>query len=95
VHLGDEVGPGEHEHLVAAFEHFAAEVVGAEVVALHPGAERAVEHEHAFEERGEERMLGAAADRACASSRISHPIRLRGAARRPVGVCQARRLSPS
>ena len=32
----------------------AAEVVGAEVLVLHPGAERAVEHEHALGERVEE-----------------------------------------
>ena len=72
VHLGDEVGPGEHEHLVAALERLAAEVVGAEVVALHPGAERAVEHQHALGERVEERMPGAAPDRASAPARIGH-----------------------
>ena len=55
VHLGDEVGPGEHEVLVAALERRAAEVVGAEVVALHPGAERTVEHEDALAQRVEER----------------------------------------
>ena len=54
VHLRDEVGPGEHEVLVAALEGGAAEVVGAEVLVLDPGAEGAVEHEHALVERVEE-----------------------------------------
>ena len=54
VHLGHEVGPGEHEHLVAALEGRPAEVVGAEVVALHPRAERTVEDEDTFPERVEE-----------------------------------------
>ena len=48
VHLADEVGAGEHEVLVAALERRAAEVVGPEVLVLHPGAERAVEDEHAL-----------------------------------------------
>ena len=43
VHPGDDVGPGEAEHLVAALERGAAEVVGRQVEALHVGAERAVE----------------------------------------------------
>ena len=38
----DEVGPGEHEHLVAALEGVTTEVVGAEVELLHVGAEGAV-----------------------------------------------------
>ena len=80
VHLRDEVGAGEHEHLVAALERLAAEVVGAEIVALHPGAERAVEHEHALGERVEERVLRAAANRAGVATRIRHHTRLRGAA---------------
>ena len=50
----DEVGPREHEVLVAALERGAAEVVGTEVLVLHPGAERAVEDEDALGERGEE-----------------------------------------
>ena len=54
VHLRDEVGAGEDELLVAALERLAAEVVGAEVVALHPGAERAVEDEHPLAQRVEE-----------------------------------------
>ena len=70
VHLRDEVGPGEHELLVAALERLAAEVVGAEVLALHPGAERTVEHEHPLGERVEERVLRATADRAGAAARI-------------------------
>ena len=80
----DEVGPGEHELLVAAFERLAAEVVGAEVVALHPGAERAVEHEHALVQRVEERVLRAAADRVSASARIgpSHQVTWRRRGRR-------------
>ena len=83
VHLRDEVGPGEHELLVAALERLAAEVVGAEVVALHPRAERAVEHEHALVERVEEGMTGSARHRASTPPRISHLTRLRGPERCP------------
>ncbi len=54
VHLPDEVGSGEDEALVAALERGATEVVGPETLVLHPGAERAVEHEDALGERGEE-----------------------------------------
>ena len=46
MHLGDEIGPGEHEVLVATLELGPAEVVGREVAALDPRAERAVEDEH-------------------------------------------------
>src|SRR6266480_381460 len=42
VHLGDEVGPGEHHVLVAALELRTAEVVGAEILLLHPRPEGAV-----------------------------------------------------
>ena len=45
VHLLDQLGPGEHEVLVAALERGTAEVVGAEVLVLHPRAEGAVEDE--------------------------------------------------
>ena len=38
----DEVGPGEHEHLVAALEGVTTEVVRGEVELLHVGAEGAV-----------------------------------------------------
>ena len=55
VHLGDEVRPGEHQVLVAAFERESAEVVGAEILALHPGTERTVEDEDALAQRVEER----------------------------------------
>ncbi len=75
------VGAGGDEVLVAALERLAAEVVGAEVVALHPGAERAVEHEHALVERVEKRVYGAAADRRSGSSGVRHPSRLRGVVR--------------
>ena len=81
VHLRDEVGAGEHELLVAAVEGLAAEVVGAEVLALHPGAERSVEHQHSFGERIEERVLRAAPDGAVGAARVSHRTRLRGAER--------------
>jgi len=54
VHPGDQVGPGEHEVLVAPLELGTAEVVRAEVLRLHPGAERAVEQEHARFEGAEE-----------------------------------------
>ena len=76
MHLGDEVGPREHELLVAALEREAAEVVGAEVVALHPGAERPVEHEHALTERIEERRLGAATDRGVRATGVNHQTRV-------------------
>ena len=42
-----EVGPGEHEVLVAALELGAAEVVRGQVLALDPGSERTVEDEDA------------------------------------------------
>ena len=90
VHLGDEVGPGEHEVLVAALEREAAEVVGAEVVALHPGAERAVEHEHALRQRIEERRLGATTDRGVRATGVDHQTRV-GAPIRAVGI---HRLTP-
>ena len=48
VHLADEVGSGHDEVLVAALERLAAEVVGAEILALDPGAERTVEDQDAF-----------------------------------------------
>ena len=48
VHLADEVGAREHEVLVATLERFAAEVVRTELLALHPGTERAVEDQDAF-----------------------------------------------
>ncbi len=54
VHLADEVGAGEDEVLVAPLEGGAAEVVGAEIVVLGPGAERAVEDEDAVAESVEE-----------------------------------------
>ena len=45
VHAGDDVGPGEAEHLVAALEGEPTEVVAAEVERLDVRAERAVEHD--------------------------------------------------
>ena len=45
VHAGDDVGPGEAEHLVAALEGEPTEVVGTEVERLDVGAEGAVEHD--------------------------------------------------
>ena len=53
VHAGDDVGPGEAQHLVAALERGAAEVVGGEVEALHVRAERAVEDDDALVHRVE------------------------------------------
>ena len=50
VHPLDQVGAGEDEPLVAPFECRAPEVVGSEPLVLHPGAERAVEHEHTLVE---------------------------------------------
>ena len=53
VHAGDDVGPGEAQHLVAALERDAAEVVGTEVEALHVRAERPVEDDDALVHRFE------------------------------------------
>ena len=53
MHPGHEMGRVEHEHLVAALERRPAEVVGGEVLVLHPGAERTVEHEDPLGERVE------------------------------------------
>ena len=47
VHAGDDVGTGQAQHLVAALERGAAEVVGGQVESLHVRAERAVEHDDA------------------------------------------------
>ena len=46
VHLGDHVGSGDHEQLVAALEVLAAEVVGPQAQRLHVGAEGAVVDDH-------------------------------------------------
>ncbi len=47
-------GRVEHEVLVAPLEARPAEVVDGQVLALHPRAERPVEHEHAVAQRVEE-----------------------------------------
>ena len=86
VHLADQVGPGEHEVLVATFERESAEIVGAEVVALHPGAERTVEHEHALAQGIEEGGLRAATDRRCAAAGVDHRSRLRGGVLLPESI---------
>ena len=54
---GDDVGPGEAEHLVAALELGAAEVVGRQVEALDEGAEGAVEDDDALVDRVEEGLV--------------------------------------
>ena len=46
VHRGDDVGPGDHQQLVAALERLAPEVVGAEAQRLDVGAEGAVVDDH-------------------------------------------------
>ena len=51
---GDDVGPGEHEVLVAALEVGAAEVVGVEVERLDVGAEGTVVEDDALRDRVEE-----------------------------------------
>ena len=53
VHRRDDVGSGEAQHLVAAFEGGAAEVVGAEVEILHERAERAIEDDDPLGDRVE------------------------------------------
>jgi hypothetical protein len=45
VHLGDQLGTGVAEDLVAALERIAAEVVGSQIVPLQPGPRGAVEHD--------------------------------------------------
>ena len=58
VHAGDDVGAGEAEHLVAALERGAAEVVGGEVETLDVRAERAVEDDDALVHRVEVGLPG-------------------------------------
>ena len=48
VHALDDVGPGQDDVFVAAFELGAAEVLGGEVALLDVGAEGAVEHDDAL-----------------------------------------------
>ena len=48
VHAADDVGPGEAQHLVAALERGAAEVVGGQVEALDVRPEGAVEDDDPF-----------------------------------------------
>ena len=67
VELADHVGPGEHQHLVAALELRTAEIVGGEVPGLDARAEGAIEDDHPF---------GGGVDIAAAP----HPTRLPGAA---------------
>ncbi|GIU88795.1 MAG: hypothetical protein KatS3mg009_3310 [Acidimicrobiia bacterium] len=78
VHLRHEVGAREDEHLVAPLERGPAEVVGTEVVGLHPRPERTVEHEHPLAQRVEERVVRAAADGTAGSPGIGHRARVRG-----------------
>ncbi len=78
VHLGDEIGAGRDELLVASFQRFAAEIIGPEVVPLHPRPECTVEDEDTLVERVEERVHGPAADRRGGSSGVGHRTRLRG-----------------
>ncbi len=58
VEPGDHVGSGEAQHLVAALERFATEVVGREVEALHVRAERAVIDDHTFVDEFEVGRVG-------------------------------------
>ena len=53
VHPGDEVRPGEDEHLVAAFEVVTAEIVAGETLLLHVRPERAVVNDDAVVDRVE------------------------------------------
>ena len=48
VHAADDVRPGEAQHLVAALQRFAAEVVGGEVETLDVRAEGAIEDDDPF-----------------------------------------------
>ncbi len=56
VHQAHHVGPGAAEHLVAAFELLAAEVLGTQIGVLHRRARGPVEHENALLERLEQRL---------------------------------------
>ena len=76
VHAGDDVGPGQAEHLVAALEREPAEVVGGEVETLDVGAEGAVEHDDSFGDRIEVGL-----SRHEASEAIGGPDRVRGTLR--------------
>ena len=49
--VGDHVGPGGDEHLVAALEGGAAEVVGSQVAQLQVGPDGSVEHHHPLAHR--------------------------------------------
>ena len=51
VHLGDEIGAGADQDLVAALEVGAAEVLGVQAEHLQVGAHRAVEDEHPLPQR--------------------------------------------
>src|SRR5207249_3105624 len=53
VHLGDEVGSGEHHVLVAALEVRTAEVVWPEILVLYPRSEGAVEDQDAVAQGSE------------------------------------------
>ncbi len=48
VHVGDDIGPGDGQDLVASLEVGSAEGIFVEVERLHVGAECAVEDEHPF-----------------------------------------------
>ena len=90
VHPCDQVGPGQDEVFVAAFERLAAEIVGSEILGLHEGAECAVEDEHPLPQRIEERRFGATADGRVSSTadRSSHQA-MRSAFRFGIRFCQA------
>ena len=83
----DDVGPGAHEHLVAALERVPAEVGGAEVRLLDARPHRAVEHDGALPERVEERVGG---------QRGQHRVggHAPEATRRQVSGCPSRPASP-
>ena len=59
----DDIGAGEDEILVAAFERGSAEIGGGEVALLEHGAHGAVEHEDAGGEGIFERLLARAIQR--------------------------------
>ena len=64
VHRGDDVGPGDHQQLVAALERLAPEVVGAEAERLDVGAEGAVVDDHLLRRSGRGSGSGAWSDKA-------------------------------
>ena len=72
----DDVGPGEDQHLVAALEGGPTEVVGGQVLQLHPRAAPAVEHHHPVAHRLQ--VAGRAGRAGCRHGRSGYRAPQRG-----------------